>query len=77
MGLMLNLLEPPAIVLTLALALAWGSVPLSAAEVWGIHVAVVLPLLALAAIGEGLWMEAMKIRLRENDSESSQGRPGD
>jgi len=56
LGLGLNLLEPPAIALTLGLAL--GRVPrgLTGVEVWRVFAMVVAPLMLAAACGESLWM---------------------
>jgi len=55
-GLALNLLEPPAIALTIGLAL--GRVPraLNGTEVWTVFVLVVAPAMLAAACGESLWM---------------------
>jgi len=57
-GLSLNLLEPPAIVVALGLSLARQSVPLDAAWTWSIFGTWLVPLLLLAAVGEGLWLGA-------------------
>ncbi len=55
-GIMLNLLEPPAIVLTLGLSLGQTSVELPALTAWKTFAVVAVPLLALAAAGEALWL---------------------
>ncbi|GJM26940.1 MAG: hypothetical protein DHS20C16_33550 [Phycisphaerae bacterium] len=59
-GMLLNLLEFPAIGLTLALALMQRELPIAAAAEpilpWTVMLIWTLPMLALAACGESLWM---------------------
>lgn len=57
-GLLLNLLEVPAIIITLGLAMSRCAVPslLLPGEVWCVFAAWVIPLLAIAACGEALWI---------------------
>ena len=62
LGLALNLLEPPAILLAGGLTLAQKALwPfLSAAWAWCVFLCVVAPLLVLAAAGESLWMGILR-----------------
>ncbi len=55
-GMALNLLEPPAIVVALGLALSCEPESLSAGQVWGAFLVVVAPMMLVAACGESLWM---------------------
>lgn len=57
-GVALNLLEPPAIIIALGLSLGRQSVPLDSAWTWSIFAKWLVPLLILAAVGEGLWLGA-------------------
>ena len=57
-GVTLNLLEIPAIVVTLGLALGMRSVPLTVTQVWEVFAIGVVPALLIAAGGEALWMGA-------------------
>ena len=59
-GMGLNLLEPPAIVVTLGLSLGQQTIPLSLGQAWGTFVVWVVPALLIAAGGEALWMGAGK-----------------
>ncbi|MCO6435797.1 MAG: hypothetical protein J5J06_01765 [Phycisphaerae bacterium] len=78
LGMVLNMLEPPAIVLTLALALAWRNLPLSAADVWVLYATLSLPGLLLAAIGEGLWTGVVPVQIQESGpSDEAQHSSGD
>jgi len=55
-GMALNLLEPPAIAITLGLALSYTSAPLTDTQLWRTFGSVVAPLMLVAAGGEALWM---------------------
>lgn len=55
-GFLLNMLEPPAIMLTLGLSLQRSIIPLSSLETWSTFLIWVIPLIVLAASGESLWM---------------------
>ena len=70
MGMILNLIELPAIVLTLGLSMGRLAAVnhLADAEVWSVFVRWVIPALALGACGEALWM----CRLGVLDSPSSE-----
>ena len=58
LGIALNLLEPPAIMLTMGLSLGCVAVPLTPADVWATFAVWVIPALLLAAAGEALWLGA-------------------
>ena len=67
-GMLLNMLELPAIVLTLALALVQSELPITQSIamdgpilVWPIMLMWTLPMLALAACGESLWMGRQQV----------------
>lgn len=67
-GMLLNMLEPPAIVLTLALALVQLELPITstnelheAIRVWPIMLTWTVPMLAVAAGGESLWMGRQRV----------------
>jgi hypothetical protein len=62
-GLFLNLLEFPAIGLTLALSMMQHAVPIthSSGSQWPLAGLAILPLLAVAACGESLWMRRQQI----------------
>lgn len=60
LGMALNMLEPPAIVLALGLALGRSSVPLPSGNVWRAFAVWIVPALLLAAGGEALWMGAVR-----------------
>ncbi len=55
-GVALNLLEPPAIMLTIGLSLGRALGPLSGAQAWETFALWVFPMTLLAAAGEALWM---------------------
>ena len=55
-GVALNLLEPPVIMLTIGLSLAQQAIPLSSAQVWETFALWVIPATLLAAGGEALWL---------------------
>ena len=65
-GLALNMLEPPAILLAAGLALSQSALSptIALAVAWGTFVKVVLPLLVVAAAGEALWMGARQSDVR-------------
>lgn len=65
-GIALNMLEPPAILLAAGLALSQGALSptIALAAAWGTFVKVVLPLLVVAAAGEALWMGARQSDVR-------------
>ena len=55
-GLALNLLEPPAIIIALGLSLGMQAIPLSPGQAWQTFAVWVVPALMLAAAGEGMWL---------------------
>ena len=55
-GVALNLLEPPAIMLTVGLSLGHRAIPLNAVQVWETFLLWVIPATFLAAAGEALWL---------------------
>jgi len=55
-GIILNLLEPPAIILALGLAIGRNAIPLPSAEAWAAFGTWVVPAMLLAAGGEALWL---------------------
>lgn len=57
-GVLVNLLEPPAIAATVGLALGRTALGLPELEAWGVFGKVVVPLLVVAAGGEALWIGA-------------------
>ena len=71
-GIALNLLEPPAIALTLGLSLGRQSVPLSATQVWETFALCVVPLSLVAAGGEALWLGATQSDQATVDSSASE-----
>ncbi len=50
------MIELPAIFLTLALSMGQLAIPVAMPELWQIGGYWVIPMLAIAAAGEGLWM---------------------
>lgn len=58
LGLLLNMLEPPAIMLTIGLALGRTSIPLDGPLMWKTYMIWVIPALLVAAGGEALWIGA-------------------
>lgn len=58
-GIVLNLLEPPAILLAASLAVARPWVELSSAAIWQTYLLLAVPLLMLAAYGEAMWLGAV------------------
>lgn len=62
LGVALNMLEAPAIVMTIGLALGRGTVPLSADQAWAGFAIWVIPALAIAAAGEALWLGVRRPR---------------
>ena len=57
-GVILNLLEPPAIVLAIGLSIGQRSIPLAADQAWASFALWVVPAMLLAAGGEALWLGA-------------------
>ena len=55
-GVALNMLEPPAIIVALGLAFGRQSASLSAASTWQAFAVLVVPALLFAAAGEALWI---------------------
>lgn len=66
LGVGLNLLEPPAIMVAIGLSLGRQSIPLGDAQVWGTFAMWVLPATLIAAGGESLWLGAF---VRRDDPE--------
>ena len=56
-GVTLNLIELPAIALTLGLAMGYESVGMTAIRAWTLFGSVIMPMLAVAAAGEALWID--------------------
>ncbi len=74
-GVFLNLLEPPAIILTIGLSLARATVPLPDQQVWETFALWVVPLTLLAAAGEALWMGAGQGAYKDTCMEQNSDRP--
>jgi hypothetical protein len=55
-GMALNMLEPPAILAVIGLSLAQTMHPVDASLIWTSYLAWIVPLLAVAAGGEALWL---------------------
>ncbi|UCC30554.1 MAG: hypothetical protein JSU86_20440 [Phycisphaerales bacterium] len=76
-GIVLNLLEPPAIMLTIGLSLARQPLPLSPGQVWETFLVWVVPATLLAAGGEALWLGAIhEARPRGDSGPAGQAGPG-
>lgn len=62
-GMLLNLLEAPAIVIVLGLSMGRLAAPngLKTAEIWHIFATIVLPVLIIAAAGEALWLGRVRV----------------
>ncbi len=75
-GMMLNMLEPPAIIITLGLCLSQRAVGahVNTLDVWAAFSVCVLPLLAIAAGGESLWIGCFQTP-RSKDAISSDHDP--
>ena len=73
LGIALNLLEPPAIMLAIGLSLSQRAIPLSPTQVWETFAVWVIPALLLAAGGEALWLGPGR-DARTSSSSSSAGR---
>ncbi len=56
LGVLMNLLEPPAIALTVGLALTRSAVPLTAVQTWSTFLFWVVPATMIAAAGEATWL---------------------
>jgi hypothetical protein len=70
-GVVLNLLEPPAIALTLGLALTRSAVPLTAIQTWSTFLIWVVPATMIAAAGEALWLGVcLEANRRETEVDS-------
>ncbi len=69
-GMLLNLLEPPAIIIALGVALGRTSAPMTDEQGWAIVLYWVFPAMLLAAGGEALWM-GVAIRKTASASGSS------
>lgn len=70
-GVALNLLEPPAIILTIGLSLgqsASGGIPLSSVQVWETFAVWVIPATLIAAGGEALWLGACQDTRSSSDT---------
>lgn len=62
-GIILNLLEPPAIVATLGLSLGRDVIPLNPQQIWGPFWQWILPAMLIAAGGESLWISvSLKVK---------------
>ncbi len=72
LGIALNLLEPPAIMLAIGLSLGRRGIPLSPTQVWETFAVLAVPALLLAAGGEALWLGAG----RESHTTQDGGSPG-
>ncbi len=75
-GMVLNLLEPPAIAITLGLALSYTSAPLTDTQLWRTFGLVVAPLMLVAAGGESLWMGATDAFAGPPADQTQEHRPG-
>lgn len=74
-GIVLNLLEPPAIMLAIGLSLARQPMPLSPGQVWETFLVWVVPATLLAAGGEALWLGAIH-QTRPSDDSGPAGQAG-
>lgn len=72
-GLALNLLEPPAIMLTVGMALARWATPLTPQEIWWTFAIWIVPMSLLAAGGEALWIGSNLNRSSNDDGRSADG----
>lgn len=75
-GVVLNLLEPPAIVLALGLALGRQAIPLSKEQTWTTFAVWVVPALLIAAAGEALWLGAGRAYPGTEEAVASKSQPG-
>jgi len=67
-GLALNMLEPPAIVVAVGLSMARGSLKVTTEQAWWTFAVFVLPALLFAAAGEALWLGVTNYRPATGDS---------
>lgn len=72
-GLALNLLEPPAIMLTVGMALARSATPLTPQEVGWTFALWIVPMSLLAAGGEALWIGSGLNGSKKDDGRSADG----
>ncbi len=70
-GIALNMLEPPAIVVTLGLCLGQRTAPISWLQAWQTYAIVVVPAMLLAAGGEALWLGAGRLAGSPPDRQSA------
>ena len=68
-GIILNLLEPPAIVATLGLSLGRAVIPLNPHQTWGSFWQWIIPAMLIAAGGEALWI-GVSLKVRDQEQES-------
>lgn len=71
-GVALNLLEPPAIMLAIGLCLGRQSIPLLPEQVWSTFALWVVPAALLAAAGEALWLGAIHESHQPRDAATRQ-----
>ncbi len=71
-GIALNLLEPPAIMLAIGLGLGRSSIPLTSAQVWTTFALWVIPAVLVAAAGEALWLGVIRRADRGPDTDSDE-----
>ena len=74
-GVALNLLEPPAIVLVIGLSLGRTAAPLPAGVAWEMFVVWAVPLLLAAAAGEALWLGSGPTNVHRSEGGSIDGAP--
>lgn len=66
-GVLLNLLEPPAILIGAGLSLGRYWMDVSSATAWSVYLTAAVPLLLLAAGGEALWLGACRVKPLETE----------
>ena len=72
-GIALNMLEPPAIVVTLGLTLGLRTIPLTCEQAWQTFGVWVVPALFVAAAGEALWLGVGQAKDRSIEATDSDG----
>ncbi len=75
-GLALNMLEPPAILVAVGLSMARGSLKVTTEQAWLAFAVFVLPALQFAAAGEALWLGVTNYRPAIGNSVEQTPTPG-
>jgi len=71
-GIMLNLIEPPAIIATLGLSLGRAVIPVTGNQTWVFFMGWIVPAMLIAAGGEALWIGVAVHSRRERSGEDHQ-----